>query len=67
MGANRFLKLGGFEWDSREARTFFLSPPPFISKPPNFKGLGYYLGGLQISKPRKIEGDCILTGGAFKF
>jgi len=33
MGANRFLKLGRLELDSRERKLFFKAPQ-FISKPP---------------------------------
>jgi len=51
MGANRFLKVGEFELDSRGARTFFKRPPSSYPSIPNFRGLGYELGGLNIAKP----------------
>jgi len=62
MGANRFLKLGGFELD-------FLSPPSsYPSPPPNFWGLGYLLGGrgYKYLIPPKIGGAWILPGGGLK-
>jgi len=66
MGANRFLKLGGLEFDSRGSR-FFLPPPDHIQASPILRGLDINWEGIKISTPPKIGGAWIITGGLKKF